>query len=57
MSSYPTAEEYCRWGLSAKVVRHAYTTLPAAVAPLVGSLIDPLAAPGGRTALACARRA
>ena len=25
MSSYPTAEEYCRWGLSAKGVRHAYT--------------------------------
>jgi tetratricopeptide (TPR) repeat protein len=25
MSSYPTAEEYCRWGLSAKGARHVYT--------------------------------
>ena len=25
MSSYPTAEEYCRWGLSAKGARHVHT--------------------------------
>eukprot|EP01050_Picozoa_sp_SAG11_P004535 SAG11_NODE_292_length_11180_cov_6.023825_7_plen_723_part_00 len=27
MSSYPTAEEYCRWGLSARGARHAHTLL------------------------------